>query len=1040
MTGTNPWLRAFLVVLIINGVFSPMANAQRGGADPSQVLRRFDQDRDGGLSQSEFAKFSEAISRFRGGGLDAGLVFGRLDANGDGKVTADEMKNVRGGGAEDQDQRARMGAGGRMGQRQQPTGQANGQPEVDPQALRSLSLESLDADGDGELSMKEFRKLGDTIPRLKADNVSGFVFSNLDSNNDGTLDSAEFRRIFSYGGDRSMQDQPFNPIAGKVARNPLRSIVPNSDESDTEKQELSADQIAFFNDRILPILESKCYACHSEGADAIKGGLRLDSRDHLRMGGSSGDLLDTDLESNLLVMAIRGEGMPLMPPKQALSEKEIADLESWVLMGSPDPRPSRPRRELEAAPEPSIDIEAGREHWAFQPMRRSEPSAQQADVWSRTDIDRYLFAAMIANGLQPAGDADRASLLRRLSLDLTGLPPTPNEVIAFTEDPRDTNTVFSEAVDRLLDSKHFGEHWGRHWLDVARYAESSGKDVNIFYPFAWRYRDYVIESFNADKPYDEFLTEQIAGDLLPSSNANDKAENLVATGYLAIGTKSHSEVDQRQFLLDVADEQIDAVSRGMLGLTISCARCHDHKFDPIAQKDYYSMAGIFASTETLFGGARTVQTNRTTGLIELPRAAKVSTSEPLSAAERQSLERQLEMMNRGGAGRMNPITMIRSTNVKAKLSHYDENGRPLNLAMSVRDGQPLDIPIFLRGELDRPSQLIPRGFPEVIDGPSIDTIRNGSGRLELAQWITDKQHPLTARVMANRVWQHLFGNGLVTTPDNFGTTGKPPSHPELLDHLALSLIDHDWSIKSLIRQIVTSRAYQMDTRADDHNLSIDPDNVYLWRQTRRRLPAESIRDSILVASGAFDRVPPVGSPVTRFGDGQTRVLDRDLSGTQSPMSQPQSGMLAALRNRMQSDGGFGSAPSLETKPNTRSVYLPVIRDRTDQVLDAFDFPDASLVTGKRDATTVASQSLFLMNSAFVIEHADTMAKNILRSSTSKHTRIKDAFLRTLSRQPRSDELAAANQFLSQFLGSDELQAWSALCQSLLSTAEFRHTR
>ncbi len=397
------------------------------------------------------------------------------------------------------------------------------------------------------------------------------------------------------------------------------------------------------------------------------------------------------------------------------------------------------------------------------------------------------------------------------------------------------------------------------------------------------------------------------------------------------------------------------------------------------------------------------------------------------------------MMKSGGGG-MNPITLIRSANVKAKLSHYDENGRPLNLAMSVRDGQPLDIPVFLRGELDRPSQVASRGFPEVIDGVSVDSIREGSGRLELAQWITDEKHPLTARVMANRVWQHLFGNGLVATPDNFGTTGTPPSHPELLDHLALSLIEHGWSIKSLIRQIVTSRAYQMDTRADDHNLAIDPDNVYVWHQTRRRLPAESIRDSILVASGAFDPVPPVGSPVTRLGDGQTRVLDRNLYETQALMPQRQSGMFSALRSRMQGSGGYGNEPSLETKPNTRSVYLPVIRDRTDPVLDAFDFPDASLVTGKRDTTTVASQSLFLMNSDFVIEQADTMAKTILRSSTSIDARIENAFLRTLSRLPRNDELAATKHFLSQVDSSDDAQAWSAVCQSLLATAEFRHTQ
>lgn len=1034
-------VQSSLLVALVAISFSNCAFAQIGSPDPARLMSRFDRDGDGALSKAEFAGFAEAISRFSGNPMDADALFPRLDRDNNGKIDATELPNARGGleqaqaGPPEQPQR------GMRFRRQRPaTTPGASSEDFDPAMLRSLSLSALDEDKNGELSLQEFRKLGDSIPRLKADNVSGFLFSSLDANNDGTLDNAEFRTIFNYANAGPASDQPFNPIAGPVARNPLRSIVPNANEAKLDSVPASEQQLAFFSERILPLLESKCFGCHSASAETERGGLRLDSYEALRQGGSSGDFLNRDVEHNTLIMAVRGEGMPLMPPKQPLTKEQVKDLETWVTMGLPDARPRSALPKPESLPVSTIDLESGRHHWAYQPMQRRSAEVAADDNWSRTEIDRLLLAKMKASSLQPATDADRASLLRRLTLDLIGLPPTPDEVIAYLDDPRDDQIVFAEAVERLLNSKHFGEHWGRHWLDVARFAESSGKDVNIFYPFAWRYRDYVIDAFNADKPYDQFLIEQIAGDLVPSKNANDKAEKLVATGYLAIGPKAHSETDARQFLLDVADEQVDAISRGMLGITISCARCHDHKFDPISQLDYHALAGIFASTETLFGGARTVQTNRTTGLLELPPGADVPVGESLSPGERKSLEQQLSMMKRMGGGGMNPITLIRSTNVKAKLSHYDQNGKPLKLAMSVRDGQPIDIPVFLRGELNRPSQTAARSFPQVIEGPKNETIREGSGRLELAHWLTDPAHPLTARVMANRVWQHLFGVGIVSTPDNFGTTGNPPSHPELLDHLALSLIDQDWSIKSLIRQIVSSRAYQMGTDANAHQLQIDPDNVLVWRQTRRRLPAESIRDSILLASGSLDPVPPIGSPVTRFGDGQARVLDRDGSA----MAQLGGGMLGGgmfgggrLGAGMM-EGMMGNAPSLETKPNTRSVYIPIIRDRIDSTLDAFDFPDASMVTGKRDTTTVASQSLYLMNSDFVMKQADIMANNVMRSAQSTEQRIELAFLRSLSRRPRTDELAMAKRFLES--GDKDPKAWSQLCQSLFATAEFRHTR
>lgn len=885
-----------------------------------------------------------------------------------------------------------------------------------PALAQRPTFRAIDADRDGEISLGEFSKLGEMIPRLQAENTQGFVFARLDVNGDAALDEQEFRAIFSFDRSSGRGDADHDPIAGPVGRNPLRLLTGRSasdalPESAPEK-EIPEKAIAFFHDKIEPAMTTHCYGCHSDVTDQVRGGLRMDSRDALRRGGASGDVLgDGEVADSLLIAALRGDGFPLMPPKKPLPESVIADFETWVSMGAPDPRSADPVTEIAPMPESTIDVEAGREHWAYHPLHRSDDAS----------IDGLLIADMKEKDLTPAARADRETLIRRLTLDLIGLPPTPEEVIAFVGDPADDDSAIERVVDRLLDSKHFGEHWGRHWLDVARFAESSGKEVNLFYPFAWRYRDYVIDAFNADKPYDEFIRQQIAGDLLPAKDPDDKAENIVATGFLAIGPKSHIERDPRQFALDVVDEQIDAVSQAILGTTVSCARCHDHKFDPISQKDYYALAGIFASTETLFGGARTVQTNRTTGLVELPRNADVPMPEPMSMREREMLTRQLEQLKSSPRGGGNPATAIVTATTKAKLSHYRDDGTPLNLAMCVREGQSVDVPMLIRGELDRPTEAVPRGLPEIFSHENADSIARGSGRLELADWITDPDHPLTSRVMANRVWQHLFGAGLVTSPDNFGTTGSPPSHPRLLDHLATSLVDGGWSIKSLIRQIVSSDAYQMSSVGDTANAAIDPDNVFVWRQNAKRLPAESIRDSILVAAGTLDLVPPVGSPVTRFGDGQTRVLDRP--------SRPMMGY-----------GGFASGPSLETKPNTRSVYIPILRDRIDPMLDAFDFPDASLVTGRRDTTTIASQSLYFMNDDAVIENADAMAARVLKRSDDMNERIEYAFLCALSRRPTTDEMDILESYVRSSGQVDRPEVWSAVCQSLMATAEFRYAK
>src|SRR5262245_15043439 len=401
------------------------------------------------------------------------------------------------------------------------------------------------------------------------------------------------------------------------------------------------EQAAFFEKSIRPVLVRECFSCHSASAEKIKGDLRLDTREGLRKGGKKGPaIVPGDPKESLLVLALNHEeGQLKMPPKKKLGGDVVADFEKWVAMGAPDPRDGTSR-----SAKYEIDIEKGRKFWAFQPPRKAAPPAVKDAAWPRGDIDRFLLAELETKGLKPVADADPRTLLRRLYFDLTGLPPKPEEVEAFAKEyAANPQPALEKVVDRLLASPQFGERWGRHWLDVARYAESSGRSVNFAYPHAWRYRDYVIAAFNADKPYDQFLKEQLAGDLLSAKDDKEKAEFLIATGFLAIGPKTHDERNREQFQLDVVDEQIDATFQAFQGLTVACARCHDHKFDPIPQKDYYAVAGIFRSTQTCYGTARVFQNNHSSPMVNLPKGAGVTIPlEPLTSERRAGIEKQMK--------------------------------------------------------------------------------------------------------------------------------------------------------------------------------------------------------------------------------------------------------------------------------------------------------------------------------------------------------------------------------------------------------------
>ena len=669
------------------------------------------------------------------------------------------------------------------------------------------------------------------------------------------------------------------------------------------------------------------------------------------------------------------------------------------------------------------EVAAGRRHWAFQkPVAPAVPPVNDV-AWPTSDIDRFLLAAMEKAGVRPVADASREAVIRRLSFDLTGLPPTPDEVREFIADT--SPAAIERVVDRLLASPRFGERWARHWLDVARYADSSGKETNVPYPHAWRYRDWVIAAFNADMPYDDFLKAQIAGDLLKHSGPADQAAKIVATGFLAIGPKGLNTRDRRQFQMDVVDEQIDAVSQSMLGLTLACARCHDHKFDPVTQRDYYALAGIFMSSETLYGTGPQLQNANPSTLIELPPEAGLPAAvAPLSPADFARLEREVQGLSeqaaemaqdamaarREGRDQNNAAMFLRTraardrqSGAQSDLDQFRPDGSPRTLAMGVLDRpQPIDSPLLERGEVDQPGDTVPRGLVEVLCAPAEPrNIAAGSGRLDLAFWIASRDNPLTPRVMANRVWLKLMGEGLVATPDNFGVMGMEPSHPELLDHLAVAFMDDGWSVKKLIRRIVLSRGYQLAAVHDAANFAVDPDNRLCWRMDQRRLDAEEIRDAMLAVAGRLDLEPTPGSPVARLRESRQGMIQ----------------MLAQAR---------------EPAEDCRSIYLPIVRDQVPESLAVFDFPDASLVSGRREESNSPAQALFLLNDDEVVSLAQSFADRVTRLPGKTSDRLAAAFEMALGRRPGPAERSAINAFWAK---SRSLVAY---CQALFATAEFRH--
>ncbi len=792
-----------------------------------------------------------------------------------------------------------------------------------------------------------------------------------------------------------------------------------------------AARIEFFEKKVRPVLVKSCYTCHSASTNA-KGGLRVDERSGLLRGGSSGPaVVPGNPEKSLLIQAVSHTGdVSSMPPRKHLSAEELADLTRWIKEGAAWPKTGL----AVSSANPAYD-RLRKQHWAWQPLRDARPPQGSTTSWPRGDVDRFILATLEEKGLRPVGDADRTTLLRRVTFDLTGLQPTPEELDAFVQDP--SPAAFEKVVDRLLASPAYGERWGRHWLDVARYGESTGSGRNVPYPHAWRYRDYVIDAFNRDKPFDRFIREQIAGDLLPAASARERDEQVVATGFLALGVKDVNQRFDVRFAMDNIDEQIDTVTRSVLALTASCARCHDHKFDPIPTLDYYALAGIFQSTE-LCAGVRNKMGGTGLDYYDVTKLLAVGEERPPSAEELQKIRQAQKALADAQAdvealkGKPDAALLDAKGQSKLSLARQKVSKEQKHLlalsdpalqgraAFGVREAKTVgDTEVRLRGEAEKLGPLAPRGFLSVLQVPQAPKIPpTQSGRLELADWLTRPENPLTSRVVVNRVWRHLFGSGLVSSVDNFGVTGDVPSHPELLDFLAAEFVRDGWSIKTLIRTLVLSRTYQLSSAAGDAR-AVDPANRLLWRHSPRRLDAEEIRDAMLAAAGRLVLSRPKASPA-----GDLQVIEMQSNGPEA--------------TRIEKEGRAS---------RHRSLYLPLLRCLVPQALEVFDFANQGFVTGHRDTTTVATQALYLLNDPFVRDQSRALAQRLLREADLDDAdRIRAAYRRTLARDASAKEIERAEAFLADARdGLSESQdpkesAWAGFCQALLGSAEFRFVR
>ena len=764
-----------------------------------------------------------------------------------------------------------------------------------------------------------------------------------------------------------------------------------------------------FADTIAPLLAARCLACHSADHE-INGGLRLDLREGWVQGGDSGPaIVPGEPDLSLLVRAIRWDpGAPQMPPDGKLSPEEIARFEQWIRRGAHDPRDGaiEPRGRFLPGATKGMTAEEGRRFWSFAPLSDPAPPEVADPDWNRAPIDRFIRASLDAAGLLPQAEALPEVLARRITEDLTGLPPTPEETDAFVAaHARDADGAVAEIVDRLLADPAFGERFGRHWLDLARFAESSGGGRTLLFKDAWRYRDWVIAAVNADIPFHRFVAAQLAGDLLAADGVSDPVEaggNLVASGFLVLGPTNYEEQDKAQLRFDIVDEQLETIGRTFLGLSIGCSRCHDHPFDPITHVDYHALAGIFSSTKTLLN-----ETDNVARWISKPlpepaaiasRRATIDGRIAQLREERKALKKQVADTPQSGATGFHPRATLEA--IEAELGQLAAELPPRPTAMVVEDhAEPADTRIRVRGVEKNRGVVVPRGVPEVF-AADLAIPSGSSGRRELAAWIGRPDSALPNRVIVNRVWRWLLGRGIVPTVDNFGASGAPPSHPELLDWLAGRFVANGSRLKPLVREIVLSRTYRQAVATSAAA------EGRLWSGAlRRRLDAEQIGDCLLAAAGRLDRTVG-GLSIVGAGD-----IDANDTAAQSI------------------EYGY------VFDDDRRSVYTPAFRNRRPPLFEVFDFADINASVGERPVSTVSSQSLFLANDPSVVAACRAVADRVRSEESAADGRIERAFRLLLARRPSAGDREAAVAFLARTDG--EIESWTVLCQSIVSSPDFR---
>jgi hypothetical protein len=798
-----------------------------------------------------------------------------------------------------------------------------------------------------------------------------------------------------------------------------------------------ADDRSMFDKEVAPVLKANCLKCHG-GEAKIKGGLRLSSREDVLKGGDSGPAVTLDKpDDSLLLKAISYKDDPQMPPNGKLADKDIEILTRWVKAGAPmtDLASSKP---TQAKP-----VADGKDYWAYQPIKRPEPPAVKNKSWVRNPIDAFVLAKLEASGLSPNRPADPVAFIRRITYDLTGLPPTPDEVDDFVKAfSRDSDVAIEKVIDRLLANPHYGERWGRHWLDVVRYAETNGYERDGAKPFVWRYRDYVIRSFNDDKPYNQFVREQLAGDELTSAG-ND---GIIATGYYRLGLWDDEPVDPEQALFDGYDDIVATTGQVFLGMTLNCCRCHDHKIDPLRQTDYYRMVAFFRDIRP-FSDTRDVHSKFNLTDISPPEKRKLYEAEyEARQTRREELRKEIRPLEDAAIAKMSADEQFKAQTGKREevvknvpefldasqkeryaalrkeldeLRKKPEPKRDLALSVNHCMTRPPATHVLIRGNAHATGAVVTPGFPKVLNVPDPEInetakeAKTSGRRIALAEWLTSPGNPLPARVMVNRIWHWHFGRGIVASTNDFGKFGDKPTHPELLDWLATEFVRQGWSVKQMHKLILMSNTYQMSSRGNEAALKADPADHLFWRFPMRRLSAEEVRDSVLSASGKLNLQaggPSVFPPMPK----------EVLAGQSIP--------------------GDGWPTSPPDQANRRSVYVCVKRSLQLPILATHDQADTDSSCPVRYTTTVPTQALGMLNGAFLQECAANLAERLRKDAGDDVTaQVRRAIRLTTGRAPSEDEVNRDAAFIAQLIDKQKLTQDKALqhyCLMVLNANEF----